>query len=237
MSVDNLTTDEIIRLTFATVKKIEATQAELQTKVIKLEDNVTVLNKQVSDLQNLVNRREQELRSLSVRLAGVPYLDDEKAATDSKFLAKRVYDKVLSPLLNAAKTKNLIDRVPQLNNTIVNCYRVGGAAALTGTGNPPPIIIKLVSSEVRLAMLRVKSSSMPAPSAREKDMGIRGFMLSEDLTPSTYNKMRELQRDERTSKVWTVDGRIRFLLQDDRRVHRAKSSFDTVDHIIHQAQR
>jgi hypothetical protein len=79
----------------------------------------------VYDLQNIVNTREQELKSLSVRVTGFPFTEEEKASTDGKFLAKKIYDRILLPVLNQAKTKNHIERVPTVANTIQSCFRVG----------------------------------------------------------------------------------------------------------------
>lgn len=237
VNLDDMTTDQVIRSIFHSVKNIEATLADQQKKVVVLENNVVTLNKQVYDLQNIVNLREQELRGLSIRISGLPFLEDEKSSTDVRLLPKRVYEKILSPLLLHAKNMNFIDKIPSLNNTIISCYRVGGTRATTNTGSPPPIVMKLNNEAVRLAILKSKRTAMPTPSSAEKDMGINRFIISEDLTPNCYKKVKELQRDERTDKVWTVDGKIRFSLKDDKSVYRVYSIFDPVDVIIHKVQK
>jgi hypothetical protein len=125
MANDDLTTDQMIKQIFASVKNIETSMSQMQNKVVVLEDNVAKLNKQVYDLQNIVNTREQELKSLSVRVTGFPFTEEEKASTDGKFLSKKIYDRILLPVLNQAKTKNHIERVPTVANTIQSCFRVG----------------------------------------------------------------------------------------------------------------
>jgi hypothetical protein len=234
-STANLSTDELIRLTFASVKNIEASLGQLQNKVTMLENNVTSLNKQVYDLQNIVNLREQEQRGLSVRVAGIPYTDEEKASTDAKFLAKKVYDKVLLPVLNFAKSKNQIDRVPSLATTVQHCYRAGRAAAPTGTGAPPPIVLKFSNEHTRLIILKNKRLGLPAPPREELDMGIVRYSISEDLTAPCYKLVKELHRHEEVAKVWTVDGKIRIIKRGSQSVFRVKSVFDSVDSILSKA--
>jgi hypothetical protein len=233
---DELTTDQMIRLTFASVKNIEASMSQVQAKVTVLETNVDKLNKQVYDLQNIVNSREQELRALSVRVTGFPFTEEEKASTDGKFLAKKVYDRILTPVLTQAKTKNHIERIPTLANTIQSCYRVGQATARTGTGAPPPVIIKLSNEVIKLALMRNKRQATPAPSREEKDLGITRFIISEDLTPPCFKLLKDMQRNEDVGKVWTVDGKIRWMLKDSNTIHRVKSVFDSVEMIISKAK-
>jgi hypothetical protein len=233
---DDLTTDQMIKQIFSSTKNIEASMSTLQNKVVALEDNVAKLNKQVYDLQNIVNTREQELKSLSVRVTGFPFTEEEKASTDGKFLAKKIYDRVLLPVLNQAKAKNHIERVPTCANTIQSCFRVGQAAARTGTAAPPPIILKLSNEVIKLAVMRNKRQATPAPTREEKDLGINRFIISEDLTPPCFKLLKELQRNEDVGKVWTVDGRIRWMLKDSNSIHRVKSVFDSVDSIISKAK-
>jgi hypothetical protein len=163
MASDDLTTDQMIKQIFTSVKNIETSMSQVQSRVVVLEDNVAKLNKQVYDLQNVVNSREQELKSLSVRVTGFPFTDEEKASTDGKYLSKKIYDRILTPILNQAKTKNHIERVPTLANTIQSCFRVGQAAARTGTGAPPPVILKLSNDVIKLAIMRNKRQATPAP--------------------------------------------------------------------------
>jgi hypothetical protein len=232
---DDLTTEEMIKYIFSSVKKIEASMGQLQSKVVLLEKEVVNLNKQVYDLQNIVNVREQERRGLTVRISGVPFTDEEKASTDSKSLMKKVYDKILLPVLNSAKSKNHIDRIPSMANTVQLCYRVGAASARTGTGAPPPIILKFANETVRLTILKNKRNGLPAPLQEEKDMGITRFNITEDLTPPCYRLVKELNRNEDVAKVWTIDGQIRILLRGSQSVFRVRSVFDSADSIVAKA--
>ena len=77
----------------------------------------------------------------------------------------------------------------------------------------PPIIVKFRNLLHRSAILRNKKAIIPASTAAEKLAGAARFIIVEDLTPSNHKLLRDLQEDERVSKVWSVDGRIRFVLE------------------------
>ncbi len=229
-STGELTLEEMVKSIYTKVNAIDAKFEEQQKKIQSLESEVKLLKNQVYSLQNVMNKREQESKLLSLRVNGLAFYDDEK--TDNSLLTKRLYDKLLHPILSAAKLNKKIDKVPTLANTIASCYRVRAHVAITGTGSPPPVIVKLVSDQVRLAILQNKRRSTPSPPAEEKDMGILRMSIMEDLTPETYKKLRELKQHERVDKAWTTNGRIRFTVTGYDRVHLVKSSFDDIDLIL-----
>jgi hypothetical protein len=231
-----LSTDDMIKHIFAAVNRIEATQAEHKVRITECEAKIEVLDRQVYELRNIVNMREQEQRNMSIRISGFPLLDDEKASTDAKFLAKKIYEKALYPVLAAAKAKNDIDKIPTLNNTIASCYRVGANFARANTATPPPLVIKLQSEHVRMAILKNKRLSTPSPTDEEKAMGLKKMIIMEDLTPACYKLLRDLQRSEEVQKAWTVEGRIRFLLTGSQTIHKVKSVFDSASGIIEKAK-
>jgi hypothetical protein len=232
----DLSTDEMIKHIFAAVNRIELTQADHKVRISECEAKIGVLDRQVYDLRNIVNQREQELRNMSIRISGFPLQDDEKASTDAKFLAKKIYEKALYPVLAGAKAKNDIDKIPNLNNTIASCYRVSANTARANTSTPPPVVIKLQSEHARMAILKNKRLSTPSPTAEEKALGLKKMIIMEDLTPSCYKQLRELQRSEEVQKAWTVEGRIRFLLTGSQTIHKVKSVFDPASQIIEKAK-
>ncbi len=120
----------VLREILATVKRTEATLKDHQERVVKLEKDVDTLNKQVYDLQNIINLREQQLRSKTVRITGIPFTEEEKSSVDPKYLAKKVHEKLLSPNLNHAKTSGQIDRIPTHATAVETCFRV--------RARPPP---------------------------------------------------------------------------------------------------
>ncbi len=129
----------------------------------------------------------------------------------------------------------MIDKVPLANNTIATCYRLRVNSALTGTAKPPPIVVKLTSEQLRLAVLRNKRLHTPKPNPVERDMGIQRIVISEDLTPDTYSKMRDLQRREEVAKTWSVNGRIKFMLSGSQAINSVASPYDSIETILSKA--
>jgi hypothetical protein len=235
-SPSELTMEDKINHIFMTVNKIDSTLADQQQRVTKLENTVESMSKELVALKTLVNTREQELRSNAIRLIGFPVTDEEKAATDPKFLPKKVYTKVLCPILNAAKIKgHLCEKVPTLENAITDCYRVGPSSS--SVGSSPPIIVKFSSSSYRVAIMKAKKDATPTPSDADKALGAKRYLISEDLTPPTFKKLRELQNSENVSKAWTVNGRIHLIITGSNIIYRVPSIFEDTDIIISNASK
>ena len=156
------------------------------------------LNAKVFSLQNIVNQQEQEKRSLSLRINGLAFYPDEKA--DPSILVKRVFDRVLQPIMVQAKANDKLAKVPSLAGTIAGCYRIRGHTALTGTGSPPPVVVKISTEQVRLAILQSKRRATPPPLDTEKDWGIQRISIMEDLTPQAYKTLRDLKRLEQVNR-------------------------------------
>jgi hypothetical protein len=233
-TVSDLSIEDKINHIFLTVNKIDSTLAAQEKRVSKLESTVEALSKELMAIKTLVNGREQELKSNTIRLIGVPIMEEEKASTDAKFLAKKVYTKILTPVLNAAKLKgHLTEKVPTLDNAITDCFRVGPASAAVGSS--PPIVIKLSSPSYRVAIMKSKKDSTPAPSDADKALGAKRYLISEDLTPPTFKKLRELQSSEEVLKAWTVNGRIHLIPRGSNNIFKVPSVFEDTDTIIAKA--
>ena len=221
----------------------------LQIKVVELEDSVRVLNNLNSDLTSTVfklnhevlllkekdNTRDQQSRGSAVRLFGLAAGEEEDAANPARALIKRVFDCIVKPVLTAAKSNKQLDSVPSLANTIVDAYRVGKAKQAI-VGQPPPlplpIIVKFASPAIRLAFLRNKRASLPSPSAAEIQAGVKRYSVVEDLTPTTYKKMREMADSLEVDKVWSIDGRLRYTVPGDKTIYKVKSVFASVAEIL-----
>ena len=230
------------------LRKMEELTA-LQIKVVELEDDVRVLNNKVSDLNSTVaklnnemtllkekdNDRDQQSRGNAVRLFGLAAGEEEDATDPARALIKRVYDCIIKQVLTAAKANKQLDSVPSLANTIADAYRVGKAKQAI-VGQPPPlplpIIVKFVSPAIRLAFLRNKKASLPSPSAAEIQAGVKRYSVVEDLTPTTYKKMREMANSLEVDKVWSINGRLRYTVPGDKTIYKVKSVFASVSEII-----
>jgi hypothetical protein len=209
----------------AKVKKLKQKVDDLQAKVGHQEDTIKRLKEQNNYLKQLIKGK-------TMRLFNFPMGEDEAADT-GRALAARVYERVLKPLLTAAKAKNELSTVPQCNNVVDSIYRVGKPTVMDGVTRPSPIVIRLCSKQLHTAIMKCKREATPAPSTQEKAAGIRRFVVVEDLTAPTYKLLRELLEDDRVEKAWSVNGRLRYVQTgDDKSVKHVKSVFDPMDTIL-----
>ena len=222
----------------AQVNKLEEKVSALETKVAAQDATINALVKESKASKEMANSRDQEARGNTLRLFGLPASQDE--TTGVKPLTNIVYDRILKPILISAKTKGEIPSVPHAVNLIEECYRSGrptAGASASASDSPLPIIIKL-SRIHRLAILKFKKLNIPSPSDAERSAGIKRFIIVEDLTPANHKMMKDLQADERVEKVWSVDGRLRLVLNgDDKSVKKVKSVFDPIESIIQAAKK
>jgi len=253
---------EITANTAATAQRIsslESSVASVETKVDTIDSafaayrketdaRLDALQQELINVKISANNRDQLLRMKSVKLSGFPISDEEKNASDvEKFLAKRVYDKILLPILTAAKEDGALDSVPTLAKTIDEVRRINAWSPPSASGSvpglgtkeraPPLVIVTLCSQPIRLAILRYKKENIPSPSSVDRSLGTKGFFISEDVTPTTAKLLRDLLADERVDRAWTVEGRIRFIRSGDknRRIFKVKSVFDSVSSILAMA--
>ncbi len=81
-----------------------------------------------------------------------------------------------------------------------------------------------------------KKENTPNPSDVEKALGVKRFILVEELTPASYKKLRELSLDERVERVWSAGGHLRFILREDKSLRLVKSVFESVDYIVEHSK-
>ena len=74
--------------------------------------------------------------------------------------------------------------------------------------------------------------AIPAPSDGEREAGVRRFLLVEDLTPEAYGLLKDLQKDTRTEKVWTINGNIFFTKPGVPGYKKVRNIFDSIDTIL-----
>jgi len=206
---------------FSEMKCALAKVATLEAKNLALEKTIINLSTEVKQLKEQFNTREQQLRSNSVRLFNFPGSNNETG------LAAKVYDKVLKPILAAAKAKGEIATLPQVGTAIEEVFRVGKFAA--GPGKPPPpVLIKFTSPDLRLAILRNKRVSMPPPTDSSKK-----FIITEDLTTPTYRKLQEIREHENVARAWTMNGSIWFVpAGENQSAKKVKSIYDDISTIV-----
>jgi hypothetical protein len=203
-----------------------------QTRLTAAESKINRLESEVKHLKEAVNHREQLARALCIRVINLPVADDEVNGPDpAAATAKLVYERVIRPLLTAAKTKAKISSVPTLPNVISKAFRV---AKPISSAPPPPIIVHLLSPTIKSIIFIMKKEAMPRLSDAERAQFQRRLLLSEDLTPPTFAFLKLLKGDERVNRAWTVEGQVRFIKEGDPNniVHKVRSVYNTVDSLF-----
>ena len=195
-------------------------------RVTVVEEQMSSMLQEIKSLKETVNLREQQVRSLSIRVVGLPNQEDENTP-------KLIYDRVIKPMLVAAKEKNIIASVPQLSTAVLEAYRIRPRGGAVPSGSHP-IRVKLATPALKSALFRVKKEALPGLSEQEKAAGHRRILMVEELTPAAYDLLRRLRDDSRVSRAWSVEGRIKLVKTGDNSstVLTVKSIFDPVSTIL-----
>lgn len=237
------TTDDKLNKLAGMMEKLQKSHDSTEALLLDSLKRVDVLEEKSSNHQNKLTAHDQEIfalknqvnsiniasRSSSVRLMGFPVADDESKLTDGgKAFSNRIYEKVIKPVLNAAKSKGEIASIPTSLGIFESAYRVSRA---TPGGRPPPIVVTFSSKPIRLAVLRNKKGNIPIYTTSD-GTSYKPFIV-EDLTAPTYRMLKELQEDDRVFKVWSLEGRLRYTLKNSpTEVHQVKSVFHSIESFI-----
>ena len=218
---------------------VEALRAQLEAKdnqVAHLTNESKLQREEINHLKFHLNNIQQAERGSNLRILGLSVpTEDIEALGPSKAIMKKVYDRLLKPVLTAAKAKNAIDTIPKFDNLLVSAHFAGKPTKdAQGRVLPAPILVKFANPDMRTVVLKHKKLSVPSPLASECAAGTKKFLLSEDLTKPNLEVFKSLIADPRVGTVWTIAGCARFVLAEDesKRVHKVSSPFLTVDKII-----
>lgn len=213
-----------------TVKQLVSTNQE-DIKVVFSE--VFELKDQLYTLKDQLNAINQEKRLLCVRIFGLPLSEDEIDGPDpAKATVKQAYDRVIKPLLAAAKDRSAIPSVPKNPLEVIKeAFRL---RSNPNSRSPPPILLKFSNENYKTASFKSKRDHMPSPSETEKNAGYRRFDMVEDLTPDNRSCLMELREHASVARAWTTSGEIRFTIKGDTTsfVHKVKSPYDSIASIL-----
>ena len=218
------------------VESLRAQLAAKDTQVAELTKESKQQREEIDHLKFNLNNIQQAERGCNLRVLGlnVP-TEDIEALGSSKAIMKKVYERLLKPVLTAAKAMNAIDSIPKFDNLLVSAHFAGKPVKdPQGRVLPAPILVKFHNADMRTVVLKHKKLSMPSPLASECAAGIKKFLLSEDLTKPNLDVFKRLIDDKRVGTVWTIAGCARFIFAEDesKRVHKVSSPFLSVDEII-----
>jgi hypothetical protein len=214
------------------LKETNSLLAANQTRLVKAEGEIVRLSSEVKQLKEIVNHREQVARSLCVRIINLPMSEDEIHGPEPAVAtAKLVYERVIHPLLVAAKAKTKIASVPALQNTVVKAYRLSKPSAASPS---PPIVAHLISANIKTICFIMKKEALPKLSDAKRALSQKRLLLTKDLTSPSFAFLKQLKDDDRISRAWSVEGQIRFIKSGDPNnyVHKVRSVFNSVDSLF-----
>jgi len=216
------------------IADLEAVSASQATTIADLNGRLEEQEKVIAQLKSSLNVREQKERLLSIRLNNFPVAEDEEAnsTAGAAALAAKVFNRVFKPVLETAINSGALDAMPTAARSITKLYRAGKAVTTTSNARPPPLVITFADPTVRLAILRFKRSSLPPPNHQEKEVGVKRFVITEDLTTPTYQLLRRLQEREEVEKIWTAGGVIHFTKKGETVVRKARDVFVSIEQIL-----
>jgi hypothetical protein len=152
-AISNLSSDQKLDFLITTVLEMKAVLSKvaiLEEKNKKLEATVSSLTRDVKQLKEMSNMREQQAKSNAVRLFGFPGSNDETG------LAAKVYERILQPIFKAAKNKGDISSLPQVGTAVAEVFRAGKFSP--GSNKPPPPLSSSNSPIRLIAWLSLKTS-------------------------------------------------------------------------------
>jgi hypothetical protein len=169
----------------------------------------------IASLKDQVNRIDQSSRSRSLRIHGLPVTSD----TSASLIPKIVWKEVLMPILQkAVESADLPSSFPMAHHQLV----IDDAYAIPAKkGGSCPVILKLVSSNIRHLIFQHKKTTLPTVTD----------LTSHKVRPK-YSIYEDLSADPRVRSTWTFNGQIRFKIQDCETVFKVKSLNDTVNSLI-----
>ena len=180
------------------------------------------------------NNREQYPRNWCLRVYGVnvSQSDIDELGLDVACMMA-VDNRVLRPVLEQA-SKKVLPEIPPWYDLLENAHFLGKAVKSKTTGSilPRPIIVRFSKRWHRNLFLKLKKKNMPSPTMAERVQGIEFFSASPDLTKLNYSVMKGLNMDNRVSKVWSLDGKLKYTLVGNTFVYTVECVLDSINNII-----
>jgi len=179
----------------------------------------------IQQLTDQLNRCDQENRSKSLRIIGLP-INSNSTPDD---VADAVHTNILQPIFQAAVNKGEIreSAIPDKHFIIDNAFAIPSKK-----GSSPAAIVKLSSQYTRNLVFRLKKDALPKERHPETHKERCKYAIFEDLSPGNHALLRTFADDRRVKSAWSYNGQVKFKMLNSETVYRAKSLTDTVDSIV-----
>jgi hypothetical protein len=181
---------------------------------------------QINSLTLRLNSLEQHHRSWSIRINGLSI--PATAETNNREVKKIVYNSLLLPIFRGAVQRGDLDAVPPLERTLEYAHILPAR----GEG-PKPVIARFFDRDLRDIVFRGKKDFAPRSQPSTPDRpGRYCFPFFEDLTKTSFAKMRAIAGHEMVAACWSSRGVLRFKLKDSEQVRTVQNVLDSVENII-----
>jgi hypothetical protein len=206
----------------------------------ELQEALQEKEREIVNIRERMNDQEQYTRSWCIRVLNLPI--PQADATDPLKVMQHLYDKILLPIFQGAVEQGLLQQIPPVNQILETAHIL---PSKPNTINP--IIARFYSRNIRALIFRLKKDfaprhdpPQPAPNTRrtpsqqqhQEQRGKYKYLIFEDLTRITFNKMRAISQREEVESCWSVSGQLKFKLKNDQTVRKVKSIFANIDDIL-----
>jgi hypothetical protein len=198
---------------------LTATMAENK----ELKETVRKQNDNIIELKTRLNNLEQHGRSFSVRVNNLQLEAAEEK--DPPTVIKKVYDTVFLPILQGAASKHAISAVPACYEMIEMAHPLPGKS-----DRPKPIIVRFFNRNLKAVLFKHRKEFAATAKDGQRTRYLHPF--HDDLTRDTFNKMKQLQGDQRVQSCWSTGGALRYKLVDCNIIRRVPSVYMSNEDIL-----
>jgi hypothetical protein len=222
--------------------------AQLKVTAKEMDKKLGDMNRKNCELEVRLNNLEQHHRGWSARFLNIPISEEEERIPDA--VIEQVYNLALLPILRGAFNSKQLKSIPTAAELLEVAHVLPAKP-----GETKPIIARFYNRNMRDLCFRLKKDFAAREEGRRSQREERGaaggasesggggggpegrgkyrFPFYEDLTRTTFLKMRAIAKDERVKACWSSKGQIRFVLHSNaEEVKKIVSVLDPLDMIL-----
>lgn len=208
------------------IDEIDAKMEGLLAENAALRQELVKRDETIQQLTNQVNKLDQDSRSTSLRILGLPIT----SATTPPAITEIVFKQIIQPCLETAIRYG---DLPEAANFPIHLLISRCIPLPAKKDNPScPVIVKLASEIVRNLIFKHKKEALPTVPDPTSNRIRNKFSIFEDLTSKNHSILRSLADDPRVRSVWSFSGQIRFKSHDSETIYKVKNPTDTYDSIV-----
>jgi hypothetical protein len=206
---------------------IEESMRNLAAENSAIKSTIASTQSTLHTIQGNQVKMDQYNRSWSVRVMELPLSPEDEA--NPFRLVETVYEKVFLPILKGAHDNDLIPKIPSCEQLLERAHVLPAPKP----GATKPIICRFLNRDYRAVCFRLKkdyATRLPPAASDKRPRYAHPFY--EDLSATTFKKMKEIQADPRVESCWSINGQLRFKLTGSDVIKRVNQVLDPIDSII-----